>query len=48
MDHLGIGSFLYMGYCIGGSFAMKLIQRAPDRVKAAVVCQTIGHPDVMS
>ena len=51
MDHLGIGAFLYMGYCIGGSFAMKLIERAPERVRAAVLCQTIGHrpekPDVM-
>ena len=25
MDHLGIGEFLFMGYCIGGPFAMKLI-----------------------
>ena len=51
MDHLGVGPFLYMGLCIGGSFAMKLAQRAPDRVRAAVLCQTIGHrpekPDVM-
>jgi len=51
MDHLGIREFLFMGYCIGGCFALKLIQRAPDRVKAAVLCQTVGHrpenPDVM-
>jgi pimeloyl-ACP methyl ester carboxylesterase len=51
MDHLGIREFLFMGYCIGGCFAGKLLQRAPDRVVAAVFCQTVGHrpedPDVM-
>jgi pimeloyl-ACP methyl ester carboxylesterase len=51
MDHLGISEFLYMGYCIGGCFAGKLMERAPDRVVAAVFCQTVGHrdddPDVM-
>jgi pimeloyl-ACP methyl ester carboxylesterase len=40
-----------MGYCIGGCFALKLIERAPDRVVAGVICQTVGHrpenPDVM-
>ena len=40
-----------MGYCIGGCFAGKLLQRAPNRVVAAVFCQTVGHrpedPDVM-
>ena len=36
----------YMGYCIGGCFAGKLLQRAPDRVAAAVFCQSVGHlPD---
>jgi pimeloyl-ACP methyl ester carboxylesterase len=51
MDHLGIHEFFYMGYCIGGCFAGKLLQRAPDRVVAAVFCQTVGHwpedPSVM-
>lgn len=51
MDHLGIRRFFYMGYCIGGCFAGKLLQRAPERVVAAVFCQTVGHrpedPDVM-
>jgi pimeloyl-ACP methyl ester carboxylesterase len=51
MDHLGIQRFFYMGYCIGGSFGLKLIERAPDRVVAAVLCQPVGHrpenPDVM-
>ena len=43
MDHLGIREFLFMGYCIGGCFAGKLLQRAPQRVVAAVFCQTVGH-----
>ena len=51
MDHLGIREFFYMGYCIGGCFAGKLMQRAPNRVVAAVFCQTVGHrpelPDYM-
>lgn len=51
MDHLGIREFAYMGYCIGGCFAGKLLERAPRRVVAAVFCQTVGHrpedPDVM-
>ena len=51
MDHLGIREFFYMGYCIGGCFAGKLMERAPGRVVAAVFCQTVGHrpenPDIM-
>ena len=51
MDHLGIRQFFFMGYCIGGCFALKLMERAPDRVVAGVLCQTVGHwdedPDVM-
>jgi pimeloyl-ACP methyl ester carboxylesterase len=51
MDHLGIDQFFYMGYCIGGCFAGKLLQRAPSRVVAAVFHQTVGHraedPEVM-
>ena len=43
MDHLGIKQFLFIGYCIGGCFAGKLMQRAPDRVVASVFCQTVGH-----
>src|SRR6185295_19211257 len=43
MDHLGIREFLFMGYCIGGCFAGKLLQRAPQRVVAAVFCQTVGE-----
>lgn len=51
MDHLGVREFAFMGYCIGGCFAGKLLERAPERVVAAVFCQTVGHwpddPDVM-
>lgn len=51
MDHLGIRQFFFFGNCIGGSFALKLMQRAPDRVLAGVLSQPIGHrpdnPDVM-
>ena len=51
IDHLGIREFFFMGYCIGGCFAMKLIERAPERIVAAVLCQTVGHhpdhPDYM-
>ena len=51
MDHLGIRQFLFFGNCIGGSFALKLMERAPERVVAAVLSQPIGHrpesPDVM-
>lgn len=51
MDHLGIRQFLFFGNCIGGSFALKLMERAPDRIVGAVLSQPIGHrpenPDVM-
>src|SRR6266571_718360 len=51
MDHLGIRQFVFFGNCIGGSFALKLMERAPERVVAAVLSQPIGHrpenPDVM-
>jgi pimeloyl-ACP methyl ester carboxylesterase len=43
MDHLGIREFFFMGYCIGGPFALKLLERAPNRVVAAVCCQPVGH-----
>lgn len=51
MDHLGIRQFLFFGNCIGGPFAMKLMERAPQRVIAAVLSQPVGHrpdkPDYM-
>jgi pimeloyl-ACP methyl ester carboxylesterase len=51
MDHLGIRQFFFFGNCIGGSFALKLMERAPERIVAGVLSQPIGHrpenPDVM-
>jgi len=51
MDHLGIRQFAFFGNCIGGPFALKLMERAPERVVAAVLSQPVGHrpdkPDVM-
>jgi pimeloyl-ACP methyl ester carboxylesterase len=43
MDHLGIRQFLFFGNCIGGSFALKLMERAPERIVAGVLSQPIGH-----
>jgi pimeloyl-ACP methyl ester carboxylesterase len=42
MDHLGISEFLVMGFCIGGPFIWNLLQRAPDRIVAAVASQPSG------
>jgi pimeloyl-ACP methyl ester carboxylesterase len=51
MDALGIRHFFFFGNCIGGPFALKLMERAPQRVLAAVLSQPVGHrpenPDVM-
>jgi pimeloyl-ACP methyl ester carboxylesterase len=51
MDHLGIRQFFFFGNCIGGSFALKLMERAPERILAGVLSQPIGHrpenPNVM-
>jgi pimeloyl-ACP methyl ester carboxylesterase len=51
MDYLGVREFMALGCCIGGPFVLKLIERAPDRVVAGVLCQPVGHrpenPDVM-
>jgi pimeloyl-ACP methyl ester carboxylesterase len=42
LDHLGVGAFEVMGCCIGGSYILRLIQQAPERVVAAVLEQPIG------
>jgi len=42
MDHLGIRRFMVIGYCIGGPFIWKLIERAPERIVAAIVSQPVG------
>ena len=51
MDHLFAVLLWFDKRCIGGPFAMKLMERAPQRVVAAVLCQPVGHrpdnPDFM-
>src|ERR1700685_1743223 len=51
MDHLGIDRFFFFGNCIGGPFAMKLMEKASQRVTAAILSQPVGHnprvPDYM-
>ena len=42
MDHLGIGEFMVLGFCIGGPFIWNLLERAPNRVVAAVLAQPSG------
>jgi pimeloyl-ACP methyl ester carboxylesterase len=42
MDHLGIGDFMVLGFCIGGPFIWNLLKRAPRRVVAAVLAQPSG------
>jgi len=42
MDHLGIGQFMVIGFCIGGPFIWQLLKRAPGRVVAAVPAQPSG------
>jgi pimeloyl-ACP methyl ester carboxylesterase len=43
MDHLRIDKFMVMGFCIGGPFIWNLLERAPDRVVAAVLAQPSGY-----
>src|SRR6201987_245653 len=49
--HRAIRQFFFFGNCIGGPFAMKLMERAPQRVVAAILSQPVGHrpdkPDYM-
>jgi pimeloyl-ACP methyl ester carboxylesterase len=42
MDHLRMDKFMVMGFCIGGPFIWNLLERAPDRVVAAVLAQPSG------
>jgi pimeloyl-ACP methyl ester carboxylesterase len=49
MDHLGIDKFMVLGFCIAGPFIWNLMERAPDRVVAAVPAQPVGfNPDMPS
>jgi pimeloyl-ACP methyl ester carboxylesterase len=45
LDRLGVGRFHVLGCCIGCSYALGLIERAPGRVAAAVLEQPIGIVD---
>ena len=42
MDHLGIDKFTVMGFCIGGPLIWNLLERAPNRIVAAVLAQPSG------
>ena len=42
-DHLGIRECMVLGFCIGGPFIWNLLQRASDRVVAAVPAQPSGY-----
>jgi pimeloyl-ACP methyl ester carboxylesterase len=42
LDHLGIDACHVIGCCIGGSYILKLLERAPSRIVAAVLEQPIG------
>jgi pimeloyl-ACP methyl ester carboxylesterase len=42
MDHLGIGEFMVLGFCIGGPFIWNLLKRTRGRVAAAVLAQPSG------
>ena len=47
MDHLGIGKFMVMGFCIGGPFIWNLLRRAPGRIAAVVLVQPSGfRPEI--
>ena len=43
LDHLGIERTHLMGGCIGGPYCFGVIERAPERVCAAVLQQSIGN-----
>ena len=45
LDHLGVERCAVMGGCIGCSYALGLMQAAPDRVSAAVLQNPIGLHD---
>jgi pimeloyl-ACP methyl ester carboxylesterase len=45
MNCLGAEKFFVLGCCIGCSHALKLIERAPERVVAAVLEQPVGRDE---
>jgi pimeloyl-ACP methyl ester carboxylesterase len=42
MNHLGVEQFHVLGCCIGCSYVLKLLERAPERIPCAVLEQPIG------
>ena len=42
-DHLGIESFIAVGYSMGGPIAKLCWSRHPDRVRGLVLCATANH-----
>src|SRR5215468_1829560 len=48
MDHLGIETFMVLGFCIGGPFIWNLLKQAPDRIVAAVLAQPSGFRPTMA
>ena len=42
MDHLRVDKFMVLGFCIGGPMIWNLLNRAPDRIVAAVLAQPSG------
>jgi len=47
MDHLGIGEFMVLGFCIGGPFIWNLLKRTRGRVVAGVLTQPSGFRPTM-
>ena len=47
MDHLGVGEFIVLGFCIGAPFIWNLLKRAPGRVVAAILAQPSGFRPTM-
>jgi pimeloyl-ACP methyl ester carboxylesterase len=47
MDHLGIRDFFVLGFCIGGPFIWNMLNRARNRVVAAVLTQPSGFRPTM-
>ena len=43
LDHLDIAKAHLLGGCIGGPYCLGVIERAPERVAAAVLQQSIGN-----
>ena len=48
LDHLRIDKCHLYGQCIGGSFIINMLKRAPERVAACVLAQPIGRVGPMA